>query len=73
MQVEETFGAKPLTSVAPHLLHLYRECLEACMEEADLEDYVSRGIGMASGRDSKVRWNMTRNKQQKEKENMERL
>lgn len=24
------------------------------MEEADLEDYVSRGLGMASGRDSKV-------------------
>lgn len=53
-QVEETFGAKPLTSLTSHVLHLYRECLEACMEEADLEEYLSRGMGMASGRDSKV-------------------
>ncbi|CAN0119838.1 unnamed protein product [Ectocarpus sp. 4 AP-2014] len=44
--VEQTFGAKPLASLTPHLLNQYRECLEACMEEADLEDYFSRGIGV---------------------------
>ena len=48
LQVEQTFGAKPLASLAPHLLSQYRECLEACMEEADLEDYFSRGIGVSS-------------------------
>lgn len=47
MQVEQIFGAKPLTSLTPHLLNQYRECLEACMEEADLEDYFSRGIGVS--------------------------
>lgn len=47
LQVEQTFGAKPLASLAPHLLSQYRECLEACMEEADLEDYFSRGIGVS--------------------------
>lgn len=47
VQVEQTFGAKPLTSLTPHLLNQYRECLEACMEEADLEDYFSRGIGVS--------------------------
>ena len=47
LQVEQTFGAKPLTSLTPHLLNQYRECLEACVEEADLEDYFSRGIGVS--------------------------
>lgn len=46
--MEQTFGAKPLASLAPHLLSQYRECLEACMEEADLEDYFSRGIGVSA-------------------------
>lgn len=45
-KVEQTFGAKPLRSISPHLLNEYRECLEACMEEADLEEYFSRGIGV---------------------------
>lgn len=44
--MEQTFGAKPLRSISPHLLNQYRECLEACMEEADLEEYFSRGIGV---------------------------
>lgn len=52
--MEQTFGAKPLTSLAVHLLGQYRECLEACMEEADLQDYVSRGMGWASGQNAMV-------------------
>lgn len=57
--MEQTFGAKPLASLTPHLLAEYRESLEACMEEADLEDYFSRGIGV-SGRGSSGRSRRTR-------------
>lgn len=52
--MEQTFGAKPLTSLNAHQLGQYRECLEACMEEADLQDYVSMGMGWASGQNFMV-------------------
>ncbi|KAG5180770.1 hypothetical protein JKP88DRAFT_166201 [Tribonema minus] len=50
--VENTFGIKASTLITVHPLREYRECLEACLGDEDLQEYMAKGYAMAHAVDS---------------------
>jgi len=54
--VERAFGVKPCTLLTVHPLGEYRECIEACMGEEDLKNYISKGYDVPKTYGSVPNW-----------------
>jgi len=48
--VEKTFGTRGHTNLTCHSLSKYRDCLEACFEKEELQQYLSKGVKTSTGK-----------------------
>jgi len=48
--VEKTFGTKGHTNISAHSLSRYRDCLEAALDQDELQEYLSKGLQRSKGR-----------------------